>query len=212
MVKNRHKITKNPPTVFNLLSALIGPIITVITLRIITAVYNLDFDGPYLSLAIITFLISFTIFKEINVQSLIHSGGFGSQTKNLLGGWLLLLGILLFLGYATKSSEDFSRRAILTWFAVTPIVLLISFSLFRVIVLKFYSSNRYTRSVVVVGLNELGRNLSTEIAVEKQLNMSFKGYFDDRDASRVKKTDRENLLGTLDDIPSYVKKNKIDLI
>ena len=212
MVKKQRKITKNPPTVFNLLSALVGPIITVITLRIITALYHLDFDGPYLSLAIITFLISFTIFKEINVQSLIHSGGFGSQTKNLLGGWLLLLGILLFLGYATKSSDDFSRRAILTWFAITPIILLMSFSLFRVLVLKFYSSNRYTRSVVVVGLNDLGRNLSAEIVAEKQLNLSFKGYFDDRDSSRVKKTDLENLLGKLDDIPNYIKKNKIDLI
>ena len=133
MVKNRRKITKNPPTVFNLLSALVGPIITVITLRIITVMYDLDFDGPYLSLAIITFLISFTIFKEINVQSLVYSGGFGNQTKDLLGGGLLLLGILLFLGYATNSSEDFSRRAILTWFAITPIILLIGYSLFRVL-------------------------------------------------------------------------------
>lgn len=212
MVKKRHKITKSPPTVFNLLSALIGPIVTVVTLRIIAAVYHLDFDGPYLSLSIITFLISFTIFKEINVQSLIHVDGFGSQTKNLLGSWLLLLGILLFLGYATKSTDEFSRRAILTWAAITPIILIFSFSLYRVFVLKIFSSERFTRSVVIVGLNDLGRNLSTEIMIERQLNLSFKGFFDDRDQSRIRKTDRENLLGKLSDVSSYIKKNKIDLI
>ena len=211
MVNNRRKITKSPQTVFNLLSALVGPIITVITLRVITAWYQLDFDGPYLSLAIITFLISFTIFKEINVQSLMSSGGFGSQT-NLLVSWLLLIAILLFLGYATKSSDDFSRRAILTWIFITPVILLVSYTLFRLLAAKFLLSDRFTRSVVIVGLNDLGRNLTTEIISDKQLNLSFSGYFDDRELSRVKKTDRDNLLGKLDDISDYVKTNKIDII
>jgi len=212
MVKQQRKVTKTPPTVFNFLSALIGPIITVITLRVITFVYNLDFDGPYMSLAIITFLISFTIFKEVNLQTLLQSGSFTSQTKNLLGGWLLLLGILLFLGYVTKSSEEFSRRAILTWFAITPLILLICYSLFRILVIKIFSYERFSRSVVIVGLTDLGRNLSIEIVAEKQLNLSFKGYFDDREPSRVKKTNREQLLGKLKDITNYIKKNKIDLI
>jgi len=212
MAKKRRKITKNPQTVLNLLSTLIAPIVSVISLRLVTFIYGMDFDGPYLSLAIITFLISFTIFKEINLQMLLQTGNFVSQSKNLLVGCVLLLAILLFLGYATKSSDEFSRRAIFTWFFITPVILLFCFSLFRTLVLKLFSSEKFSRSVVIVGLNDLSRNLSVEINAEKQLNLSFKGYFDDRASIRVKKGERENLLGKLDDIAVYVKRKKIDTI
>lgn len=212
MVNNQQKINKTPPTVLNFLSALIGPIVTVVTLRTITAFYNLEFDGPYLSLAIITFLISFTIFKEINLQSMLRSGGFSGHTKNLLVGWLLLLAILLFLGYATKSSEEFSRRAIITWFVVTPIILLIAYAIFKIIFLYFFSSDKYSRSAIIVGMNQLGKNLSQEIVSEKNLNLSLKGYFDDRSPTRVNKTNKENFLGKLNEISEYVKNNKIDFI
>ncbi len=212
MVNKRRTVSKNQPSIYNLLSALIAPIVIVISLRIITFSYGIKFDGAYLALAIITFLISFTIFKEVSLLSFLQSGSFGSYSKNLLGAWIFLLAILLFLGYATKSSEEFSRRIIISWSFITPVVLLICHSLFRVLFMKFFSIEKFSRSVIIVGLNELGRNLSTEIIVEKHLNLKFKGYFDDREASRVKKTDRENLLGKLENICTYVKKHKIDLI
>src|SRR6185369_7351901 len=44
---------------------------------------------------------------------------------NLLLRWAVLVAALLALGYVTKYSEEYSRRVVVTWVLVTPVLLVL---------------------------------------------------------------------------------------
>ncbi len=206
------KITKTGPNILSFLFSLLGPVVSVLSLRIINYLYGVPFEGPYMAMAIITFLISFIIFRELQVKSSLRRGAFTIQMKNLALSWLLLIGILLFLGYASKSSEDYSRRVVITWISITPFVLLLSYSLARIIVFRFFPPEKFGRRAIIVGMNNLGNNLITELQRDARLGINVMGYFDDRNQNRLSGQKHQTLLGNLSAIPDYVRNYKIDII
>ena len=206
-------VTKSGPNLLSFAFSLIGPVVAVICLRSINFLYHIKFDGQYMALAIITFLISFVIFRELIAKNALRKGAFSIQIKNLALSWLLLIAILLFLGYATKSSEEFSRRVIMTWIVVTPIILLFSFSFARMVVFRYFAPEKTGRKAVVIGINQLSENLMQEFLRDAQLGIRIVGCFDDRATPRLNKNMGEmKLLGKLGQVSDFVKQNKIDII
>ena len=59
------------------------------------------------------------------IQTRRSSRGRLELATNLLLRWAVLVAALLALGYVTKFSEDFSRRVVVTWVLVTPVLLVI---------------------------------------------------------------------------------------
>jgi putative colanic acid biosynthesis UDP-glucose lipid carrier transferase len=87
--------------------------------------------------------------------------------------------------------------------------------LFAQIVLQKASSGlRRTgiRSVVLVGVNELSVKLAERVDENPDLRMEVSGFFDDRDISRQPDDQRVPLLGSMSDIPAYVRQNNIHTI
>ncbi len=183
----------------------------VASLGIVAMLWGIQFDGSYIALSIITFLLCILIFGRIGISSSRRLGGLRARSGKLLLAWALLIGILLFLAYATKHSEDFSRRVLLTWFLVTPPVLLFVHSLTRAVLLGFQSGDN-ARRVVIAGANDLSRRMVQQIAEDPQLGLSFQGYFDDRAPERLGKLPEGGLLGQLKDLHSRVRELRIDVI
>ncbi len=208
-----HRVTRDKPgSIANFVMVLLGPLIVTLTLIVVTHAYDVRYDGAYVSLAVVTFLISFIVFKEINLHISWRTGGVSAQTREIVFAWLVFVSILLFLGYATKSSEVFSRRVILTWIVATPFIMLFVYAIAKIVLTKIIKSEKFSRSVVVVGVNDLSKSLVTEIASDPQLNMNFKGYFDDRNNERLGKIDNGDVLGKFSGLSQYINKHKIDLI
>ncbi len=205
-------VTKTSPSLLSFSFSLLGPVVTVLSLRLINLLYDTPFKGPYMALAIITFLVSFIIFRELLVKNILRKGPFAIQLKNLLFSWLLLIGTLLFLGYAAKSSEIYSRLIIITWITLTPLVLMICFSLARYIVFNYFPPEKIGRKAVIVGINGLSNNLTAELRRDARLGISVVGYFDDRDARRLTIADDITLYGKLADLADFVKQHRIDII
>lgn len=207
------RVNDNAPALTAILRHVIDPVITVASLLVITFLYGVPFEKPYVILSIIAFLLSLVIFKEANLCRSWRDGGLRSQSSSLLISWLVMLGVLLFLGYATKSSGDFSRRVLLTWFMAVPILILFGHSWARSWLRKFYETEKNTRSVVIAGMSDIGLRLARRIAEDAHLGMSVKGFFDDRAAVRLGSGGQENpILGRLEDLAVYVQEHKIDQI
>ncbi len=110
--------------VVSVLHSLTAPLVTVASLLLTMEIYDVSLRDPYRGLGIISFLLAFFIFRESDVSRPRDVGGIRSQTGNLIASWLLLIGILLLIGYATKFSAVYSRRALFTWFLITPALIL----------------------------------------------------------------------------------------
>lgn len=209
----RARATDSAHALTTILQHVIDPVITAASLFVIAFLYGVPFEKPYVVLSIIAFLLSLVIFKETDLCRSWRDGGLRAQSSSLVISWFVMLGILLFLGYATKSSEDFSRRVLLTWFVVVPILILFGHSWARLLLRKFYEAEKNTRLVVIAGMSDIGQRLARRIAEDAHLGMSVKGFFDDRAAVRLGNgAQGSSILGRLEDLASYVQEHKIDQI
>lgn len=198
------------------IQSIIDPFIVVFSLFFMTLIFQVPFDSKYEILSIIVFLISLVIFKEADLCRAWKNGGIHAQCGRLFVCWVLLASIILFLGYVTKTSHEFSRSVLLTWFLAAPFLILTWHSIVRVLLHQFYASGKNTNTVVIAGMNNVAKQLAHRITLDERAGRSFVGFFDDRDGQRIGDGlghDRQvNLLGGLEDLPSYVREHKIDQI
>lgn len=203
-------MTVNDIPVVAFFKRLLDPFMIWGLLILIAWMYDETFTGYYLVLMIITFFISSYIYEQTHIYRNWRNGKLLAYIRDTLVGWGVIIAILLFLGYATKLSYQYSQQVILAWFIVTPLVLIAS----HLAVGKIASSLRRdggARSVVIVGTNETGRSLAKRILEYPYLLMEVRGYFDDRDKLR-NPSGKISLLGGVSDVATYVREHNIQMI
>lgn len=200
------------PTIVTLLERIIDPFIAVITLTILLFTYKIPLEGAYLSLAIIAFLLSFLIFRDAELVRPGKGERILAQSSNLLVSWIMVVIILILLGYATGTYPLYSKRVLAMWFGITPVLILIIHVLARLLMTSLIKSEENVSTVVIAGVSELSKRLTRCINDDIHLGMSFKGYFEDRALDRVGKMGNEKILGSLNELPEYIKNHNIDVI
>jgi putative colanic acid biosynthesis UDP-glucose lipid carrier transferase len=190
-----------------LIKILIDPALIIATLFFLAIYFEDKVTSPYVVLAIMIFALSFP-------GSWVKAKSFFEELTNTLGQWFLIIGILLFFGYATGYLNHFMKQVILLWGVFTPLILVSC----HLLVGKYLSSQHYISSVkktaVIIGVNELSRQLQDRINTSAELAIEVKGFFDvvsERSPAQPQWGNLQ-LIGAVNQLPSYVKSNKIDLI
>ena len=204
-------MTINDIPLVSFFKRLLDPFIILSLLYGLTEVHDERFTGHYLVLAIIAFFVSSYVYDQIDLYRTWRSGRFLAYTRGILLGWVIIVAILIFIGYATGLDYQYSRQVILIWFAVTPLALLASHLTLRRIASKLRSDGE-VRSVVIVGANPPGLKLAQRIIDYPDLLMSVHGFFDDRAAPRHEPADEVPLLGKMTDLAEYVRQHNIQMI
>jgi putative colanic acid biosynthesis UDP-glucose lipid carrier transferase len=187
-------------------------IVLAISLRITTWAYGVRFDEPYYALLIIAILVALMLFSSSRENSDVQPPHLGNISLAIISRWALLIAILLLLGYATKTSSIFSRKALFTWFVATPpILVLVELSL-DILASRLLLSAGNLRRVVIAGANDLGLRLAKKIESSPYMCMRTEGFFDDRGLERLTDDLSLPLLGKLTELPDYVRKHSIDVI
>ncbi len=126
--------------------------------------------------------------------------------------WAIVLGTLLFLGFAVKFSSHFSRRLIVSWAVTTPLLAAAVTVILSAWLRKLLMSPANVRTVVFAGLNDSSRQFAARIQESPEAGMVVSGFFDDRNVERLGETDEYPLLGGLRELASYVEKNGVAVI
>jgi len=194
----------------NFYRRLLDPLIAIGLLYLISVLIGHGFSAQHVVLAILTFFISSTVFSWSDPWREATANNFLSKLKAVLLAWSLVTVLLLFFGYVAGLSVLFAQQAIVIWLVLTPPVLLFA----QIVLQKASSGLRRTgiRSVVLVGVNELSVKLAERVDENPDLRMEVSGFFDDRDISRQPDDQRVPLLGSMSDIPAYVRQNNIHTI
>ena len=195
-----------------LLAWITPPMVTVSTLLLTMHLYGISMQEHYHSLAVITFLVTFFIFREAVLIRPKGTNNLLVNRGNLLLSWALIVGVLLLLGYATKSSHLYSRLTLFTWFTITPLPLLLSkIALIRLtVVMANTTGNR--RKAVIAGVTDLSQRLVDQFVQDSSLSTEVIGYFEDRSMERIGKVENSVVLGNLSCLADYVSENSIDVI
>jgi putative colanic acid biosynthesis UDP-glucose lipid carrier transferase len=194
------------------LQRLLDPILVVGLLIALSNAYQVYFDRDYILLTAVTYLVIFPVFKAVGRYQLESNPDPYKEVSRILTGWGIVLGVLLFLGYSTKSSTEFSRQLLLTWASIVPLGLLGSHFLFQLVLVQIRQSTHDQRTAVIVGFGELSRHLADQIKRSPNLGMKLCGFFDDKFPDLPASVATKVLLGKLDKLPQYVQRNRIDVV
>lgn len=194
-----------------LIRRFLNPVVAALTLLICTLLYQAN-STDYLVLAILTFLISTQVFSEVQVPAA-HSDFLATaRRRRLFVEWAVVVGILLLIAFGTKLSAEFSRKLVLTWFCVTPFAIIGAQVAARRWLTSLAASTSQTKTALVVGANPLGVEFARRMG-EDAYSVRVVGFFDDRAPERLPSAvDRRQFLGTLHDLPDFVRRNPVNRI
>ncbi|HEY8085119.1 MAG TPA: undecaprenyl-phosphate glucose phosphotransferase [Methylophilaceae bacterium] len=190
---------------------LLDPLVITAMLWLTTILLGGFYDGHYLLLAVLTFFISAHVYDEIELYHSWRQGKPLLHASKILYGWLAVVAILAFLGYATDLYLEYSTKVLLVWILATPCALLLAhFLVHRVATGEL--KGKQVRSVVIVGANSISAKLLNRIERDPYLFMKIAGYFDDRIPERQTNDLNAPLLGTVSDMPAYVREHHTHIV
>ena len=192
----------------HLLRVFIDPCTMVLALYACVVYYEGVLTPQYIVLSIFVFALSFPGNWDWPRR-------LGVEIKLVLSQWLMIVGVLLFFGYATDYLTMFSHQILMAWLCLTPLILLaVHVASARYLTSQYYLS-RSQKTTVIVGYNELGMQLRDRIAQKPELGIAFKGFFDDV-TQATRHTTRDDVkhesIGQLQALPDYVKQHAIHQI
>jgi putative colanic acid biosynthesis UDP-glucose lipid carrier transferase len=195
-----------------LAQALVPPFLAAGCLYVAAMMFGVMFNQDFLILtALVVVLGAVLLQPQRSLTPQILNGRL--RLAGLIGlRWAILLFVLLAIGYATKSSTIFSRRALLTWATVTPVILIIANLVIHEALRRVLSDPANARRSVFVGYNEISLALARRLQSDSSAGLTVVGFFDDRGAARLGSTPGVQLCGGLKDIVPHVKANGIDVI
>jgi len=132
------------------------------------------------------------------------------EARLIIGAWLMVVVALLFIGWAVKSTAVFSRQVMGMWFVFTPAALLLLHVIERFFLRCLRKNGRNTRTAVIVGAGDLGPKLANRMLEADWMGIQVVGFFDDNPAKSGKNIKGVPILGTGNDVHTFVRHENID--
>jgi putative colanic acid biosynthesis UDP-glucose lipid carrier transferase len=132
----------------------------------------------------------------------------------LLWAWFMVIMALLFFAFSTRTSTEYSRRVFLSWFVLTPLVLIVWRGWLQIILGELRKRGLNTRNVAIVGARELGTYLARTILDEPWMGLRPIGFFDDRKPSGDRPLSQEpiEVIGNLDALLNHAREGRVDIV
>ena len=92
-------------------------------LWLISYLYDVHWETHYNVAVSLTMGLFFVIAQSNDLYRSRRGAALHYESMRLWIAWLSVILVLLIVAYATRTSADYSRGVILTWFVVTPVIL-----------------------------------------------------------------------------------------
>lgn len=186
-------------------AALMDPIALVLSLWAVGYYTQGRLTPEYLILSLLVF--SMTLPGVVRIQMPIWK-----LVSSILLSWLIILSLLIAFGYVSGYINMFDREAMIIWLWLAPASQFTVHMMLRSAAPSIASSQGEPKRAVIVGVNDQGLSLAYEIEHTPYSPTQLSGFFDDRVLERVGKLTDYQLLGSIEQLPSYVRLYNIDAI
>ena len=188
-----------------IIESLLEPLVIVLTLWGVALWDEGSLTPPYLILSVILFSLTFPSGSKISKPPL-------RIIRNTIFSWILLAGLVLIFGYATKNLNIFSPSALELWLWLTPTCQLLAIFGLRAsapLILKLQGPQK---RAIVVGMNDQGIAIAESLSQTLYNTTICNGFFDDRKPERLLNDFTHPILGKLEDMAHYIRVHRIDVI
>lgn len=212
MIYNRHGFLQNNASLISLLQQVLDPFTAILLIKIIDFLVNkpryIAFHDWFL--IIISFLLIVVTFEFCGVYYRYRTTPISNRILKIFFSWFLVLTILSFIGFITKSSDLFSRAVIIIWAVLTPFAIsglhiLVGLFLSRV---RAMGLNR--RTAIVIGMNSASAELVDRLSETPHIGITVKGFFVNSRFPEL--SNHPTVLGDFSDVRDYVKTKSPDIV
>jgi len=192
----------------NLLSFIeagLEPFVLVFTIWITALYFEGGLLGSYLILSVIVFSITFPGTPRLNTA-------WFEMVSGIFLNWVWIAALLVITGVATGYESEFSRQAMLAFLVGAPFAQIGAHILLRLCAHYLVQLQGAPRRAIIVGMNEQGVALASRVGETPYSRIEFAGFFDDRDLNRLDASTDFRMLGSLGELPKFVREKNIQLI
>lgn len=185
-----------------------------LALSVVIWLYGEVRDYRYTITAILAMGLFFVIAQFLDIYRARRGASIFHEMLQLCMVWMGVLLVLLLVGYVTKSSEDYSRRVILTWITLVPFVLIVWRGVIHYALGVLRKNGVNTRKVAIVGARDLGAEFARTVLESKWMGLLPVGFYDDRRpaGSRPLATEPIKVIGDLGALVKHAREGRIDAI
>jgi len=184
------------------------------SLWLLLLVYGVPWSAEY-SLVLACSIGLFTFFSETqDVYRSWRGAPLWQEGVRLWWAWIGVILGLLFLAYMSKQSAEYSRRVIMTWFLLVPVLLTIWRSVLHLCVGVLRQRGINTQTVAIVGARDLGVRLVQTVNRAPWMGFKICGFYDDRapNGSRPLASEPVGVVGNINELIEDARAGKIDVI
>src|ERR1700733_1168835 len=187
-------------------------IIAVASLYAVLHAYGVRVDQSYHSMAALVGLLTLLLPRPPRtLQSQLLSNSL-PMALGVMARWIAMLCALLAIGYATKFSAHYSRRAVFTWAVLGPALIVLTTLVLQELMRRYLRDPSNARKAVLAGCTESSLALVKRLRQSAEFGLTVAGFFDDRGRERLNIDQEVQLLGPLNHLAAYVRAQKIDVI
>ncbi len=187
------------------LEALVDPLAIVLSLWFVVNLVQGAVTPQSLVVAVLAFALAYPGPSRLHLPP-------NRVVTSILWSWLWIAALLIGVGIVTGYLSQLPRALVLNWLWMAPAGQLAAHWLLRAAAPHLLRLQGQPTRAVVVGLNEQGGSLADRLAAASLSGVELLGYFDDRISGRHHSHQNHRMLGRLEDIASFVKTNRVQLI
>ena len=168
-----------------------------------------------LTLAALVAVAAFALLGEANrLYGSWRLGSLDDEFAAVFKVWGLTCVAVVVGAFLAKVSSNYSRLAIVIWFAITPASLIYSRLAVRAALRRLRKTGRNIRRVAVAGTGPLADAVVKRLLESDSFGMRLAGVFDDRDPERIRAAghDASRRAGTLAALVERARRGELDYV
>jgi len=190
---------------------LLDVLVIVVVMIFAARLRDVDVNIEY---ALLTVLAVFIFELVSSIRGVYRSWRMESLPDEIIGlsgVWLITVALLMIIGFASKSSSDFSRIVITTWALAVPFGLAGLRFAYRKVLRSMRAEGRNSRTVAFAGCGKAARRIAQHINSQPWMGLRVLGAFDDRSLNRTGPGEVP-LLGDLKNMMERARAGEIDIV
>ncbi|GAB1259757.1 undecaprenyl-phosphate glucose phosphotransferase [Aurantivibrio plasticivorans] len=140
------------------------------------------------------------------------SGKMFALVQRVALAWGAAFLVVVLYAFASKTSEEHSRRVMMTWAVISPVVLSIWRVIAEALSQEAHSRGYNVRTTAIVGASALGAQLAQSIKNSPWMGLELVGFYDDRMLDRLDPNSIRlgGLKGNLSALVEAARNNEVD--
>lgn len=158
--------------------------------------------------------VTFLALAEFNGLYRNRDGHLSAELTQTTTTWVVTVAAMLSLGFATKTSAEFSRVVTTAWGIAVPPAILIWHVTLRASLRQLRSRGIQTQTVAIAGCTPIAGRLLEAFGADPSLGIVVRGVYDDRSAPRRhQEVDKLcDVRGNLTDLVDDARDGRIDVV